>query len=174
MKLVTSMCVIRSYEQTESDVKNLSLAANNKNVWNNLRDYFPHPYTENDAKDFIASSLESEPETTFAITIDNNVIGNIGINLQKDIHKVTAEIGYWIAEEYWEQGILTNALKAFTPYIFNTFTDIHRIHTGVLAYNTGSMRVLEKAGFMFDCVFRKALIKNGVIYDEYRYSKLRD
>lgn len=174
MKIITSKCIIRTFEQTETDVHNLALAANNKNIWNNVRDYFPYPYTTDDAKDFIAFCLESEPETNFAIAVNDKIIGTIGMNLQTDIHRVGAEIGYWISENYWQQGILTATLQSFIPYIFATFPSIHYLYAGVLAYNKGSMRVLEKVGFQLEGISRKALIKNGNIYDEYRYSLVRE
>lgn len=174
MKIITSKCIIRTFEQTEADVHNLALAANNKNIWNNVRDYFPYPYTTDDAKDFIAFCLESEPETNFAIAVNDKIIGTVGINLQTDIHRVGAEIGYWISENYWQQGILTATLQSFIPYIFATFPSIYYLYAGVFAYNKGSMRVLEKVGFQLEGISRKALIKNENIYDEYRYSLVRE
>lgn len=147
----------------------LAKLANNKKVWDNLRDYMPHPYTEQDAETFIALTNGEEPPVTFAITCKGQFCGVIGLVRQSDVYKKTAEIGYWIGEPFWNKGIATAAVKLITEYGLNTL-DLVRIHTGIFEYNTGSMRVLEKNGYQKDGIFKKSVFKNGKIWDEHRFS----
>jgi RimJ/RimL family protein N-acetyltransferase len=85
---------------------------------------------------------------------------------------MSAEIGYFIGEPYWNKGIVTKAVKLITEYGFQHL-GIIRIQTGVFEYNTASQRVLEKCGFVKEGVFRKSVIKQGKLWDEVRYAKLK-
>ncbi len=85
--------------------------ANNRNIWLNLRDGFPHPYSIDDANKFIANALAKKPETSFAIASHKEAIGSIGLTIGKDVHRYTAELGYWLAEPFWGQGIMTEAVR---------------------------------------------------------------
>ena len=154
-----------------TDKNSLALLANNRKIWNNMRDYLPFPYSEKDAEDFINSVKDENPVTTFAIDYKEQFCGVIGLIKQKDVYRLTAEIGYWIGEPYWNKGITTTAAKLITDYGFNKL-QLVRIHTGVFEYNAGSMRVLEKCGYKKDCIFEKSVIKNGQIWNEHRYSKI--
>ena len=139
-------CRIRKWEL--SDAKDLAAALSNRKVQDNLRDGLPYPYTEQDGKDFISAMLSADENETFAfaITVDNMVIGSIGIFRQGNIHRQTAELGYYIAEEYWGKGIMTEAVKQICEYVFAN-SDIIRIYAEPFAYNIASCRALEKAGF---------------------------
>ena len=104
-------CKIRKWKLT--DAKDIAVALSNKKIQDNLRDGLPYPYSEQDGIEFISSMLSaSEDETfSFAITLDDKVIGSIGVFRQQNIHRQTAEMGYYIAEEYWGKGIMTDAVK---------------------------------------------------------------
>lgn len=156
----------------EEDAISLAVHANNKKIWDTVRDFFPHPYTVQDAVDFARFCQTSDSVYNQTIDINGEAVGVIGIVLQSDVHRVTAEVGYWLGEKYWGKGIMTEALKSMTALAFVKY-DLQRLHTGVFANNRASMRVLEKAGYTLDCVFRNAIIKNGNLMDEYRYSFLR-
>jgi len=156
---------------TLSDRKNLALLANNKKVWDNLRDYIPFPYTEKNAEDFIALVKDESPTLTFAIAYKEQFCGVISLIRQADVYRLTAEIGYWIGEPFWNKGIATEAVQFITAYGF-TELELVRIHTGIFEYNKTSMRVLEKCGYTKDGVFEKSVIKNDQIWDEHRYSIL--
>lgn len=134
----------------------------------------PYPYTEQDATDYISAMLsEDENETfAFAITTDNKAIGSIGAFRQKNIHKHTAEIGYYIAEEYWGKGLMTEAVKQICSYIFDK-SNIVRIYAEPFSYNKASCRVLEKAGFLYEGTLRSNAIKNGKTIDMLMYSRLK-
>ena len=142
-------CRIRKWEL--SDAKDLAVALSNKKVQDNLRDGLPYPYTEQDGKEFISAMLSADESETFAfaITVDNMVIGSIGIFRQGNIHRQTAELGYYIAEEYWGKGIMTEAVKQICEYVFAN-SDIIRIYAEPFAYNIASCRVLEKVGFQYE------------------------
>lgn len=165
-------CVLRKWRL--SDAKDLAAALNNEKILNNLRDGLPFPYTERDAHDFIAMMLSSDESSTFAyaITIDDRAVGSIGAFRQGNIHRQTAELGYYLAEEYWGRGIMTEAIRQLCEIVWNT-TDILRIYAEPFAYNTGSRRALEKAGFSFEGVMKNNAVKNGKVLDMALYSLTR-
>mgnify|MGYP001126543772 FL=1 len=165
-------CRIRKWEL--SDAKDLAAALSNRKVQDNLRDGLPYPYTEQDGKEFISAMLSADENETFAfaITVNNMVIGSIGIFRQGNIHRQTAELGYYIAEEYWSKGIMTEAVKQICEYVFAK-SDIIRIYAEPFAYNIASCRVLEKVRFQYDGTLRSNAVKNGKVIDMKMYSLLK-
>lgn len=165
-------CKIRRWELTDAGA--LATALSNKKIQNNLRDGLPYPYTEQDGKKFISTVLAANENDTFAfaVTVNEKVIGSIGAFRQTNIHNKTAELGYYIAEEYWGKGIMTEAVKQLCDYMFS-HTDIIRIYAEPFAYNIGSCRVLEKAGFQYEGTLRSNALKNGRVLDMKMYSKLK-
>ncbi|MDR2720533.1 MAG: GNAT family N-acetyltransferase [Nitrososphaerota archaeon] len=157
-----------------SDDSDLVAAINNKKVVDNLRDGIPYPYTEKDAKEFIGATLAAEKDTqyVFAITYNDKVIGSIGVFRKDNVHRLTAELGYYIAEPYWGRGIMTATVKQVCTYIFEN-TNIIRIFAEIYAHNNASCRVLEKAGFQFEGVLRQNVIKNGQVTDTNMYAILK-
>jgi [ribosomal protein S5]-alanine N-acetyltransferase len=153
------------------DEESLAENANNPKITANVRDSFPHPYTIEDAKFWI--NLAHQQEGNFAIIVNEKAVGGIGILLKEDIYRKNAEIGYWLGEPYWGQGIITEAIKKMVDFTFANY-DIHRIYAGVFEYNLASMRVLEKAGFQFETVLKKSLFKNGQLWDDHVYVKFRN
>jgi RimJ/RimL family protein N-acetyltransferase len=157
----------------DGDEASLAKNADNYHVWRNLRDAFPHPYTLEDAYEWIALCKNEKKPTVFVIDIEGEVAGSVGIVLQKDVHRKNAEIGYWLAEPYWGQGIVTEAVKEMVQYTFTHF-DIYRLYAGIFEYNPASMRVLEKAGFHFETLHRKAVFKENQLWNEHIYVKFRE
>ena len=166
------ICKIRKWEL--SDAADLAAALSNKKVQDNLRDGLPYPYTEQDGRDYILAMLSANEDETFAfaITIDKKVIGSIGIFRQGNIHRRTAELGYYIAEEYWGKGVMTEAVKQACAYVFDK-SDIIRIYAEPFTYNIASCRVLEKAGFQYEGTLRSNAVKNGKVIDMNIYSLLK-
>ena len=166
-------CRIRKWEL--SDAKDLAAALSNRKVQDNLRDGLPYPYTEQDGKEFISAMLSADENETFAfaITVDNMVLGSIGIFRQGNIHRQTAELGYYIAEEYWGKGIMTEAVKQICEYVFGD-SDIIRIYAEPFAYNIASCRVLEKVGFQYEGTLRSNAVKNSKVIDMKMYSLLKE
>lgn len=166
------ICRIRKWAL--SDAKELAAALSNKKVQDNLRDGLPYPYTEQDGTDYISAMLSADENETFAfaITVNEKVVGSIGIFRQGNIHRQTAELGYYIAEEYWGKGIMTEAVKQICGYVFDK-SDIIRIYAEPFVYNAASCRVLEKAGFQYEGTLRSNAVKNGEIIDMKMYSLLK-
>lgn len=152
-----------------NDIDNLVKYANNYNIAKCLTDQFPHPYTLKDGESFLKSIMEDEPAKVLAIEIDGKAAGSIGVFPQSDIHCKNAEMGYWLAEEYWGRGIMTEVIKEMVKYGFQTF-DITRIFARPFGINKASQRVLEKAGFVKEACLPDALFKNGVYMDELIYA----
>lgn len=166
------ICKIRKWEL--SDAADLASALSNKKVQDNLRDGLPYPYTEQDGMDYISAMLSANENDTFAfaITVDNKVIGSIGVFRQENIHRQTAELGYYIAEEYWGRGIMTEAVRQICEYVFDK-SDMIRIYAEPFAYNDASCRVLEKAGFQYEGTLRSNAVKNGKVIDMKMYALLK-
>lgn len=157
-----------------SDAPALAAALNNKKILNHLRDGLPFPYTESDAAAYISAMLSADPNETFAyaVTVEDRAVGSIAAFRQGNIHRQTAEIGYYLAEEYWGQGIMTDAIRQLCGNLFAS-TDILRIYAEPFAYNTGSRRALEKAGFCCEGILKNNAVKNGKVLDMALYSRTR-
>lgn len=166
-------CAIRKWRV--SDKERLAELLNNKKVQDNLRDGLPYPYTPQDGEDFILSMLGADETQTFAfaITLDDRVIGSIGVFRCGNIHFRTAELGYYVGEPYWGKGYATSAVRQVCRYVFEN-TDILRIFADPFAYNTASCRVLEKAGFQFEGTLRSNAVKNGKVLDMRMYALVRE
>ncbi len=166
-------CRIRKWQL--KDAVSLAAALSNKKVQDNLRDGLPYPYTEQDGVDFISAMLSVDENETFAfaITVDDVAVGSIGVFRQGNIHRQTAELGYYIAEKYWGKGIMTEAVKQVCDYVFQK-SDIIRIYGEPFAYNTASLRVLEKAGFQYEGTLRNNAVKNGKVLDMKMYAILKE
>lgn len=159
-------CVLRPFEPADAD--SLTPLANDRDVWLNLRDRFPHPYLREHAVAFIADAMTHDPVRNFAICVDERAVGSISLFPQPDIARVSAEIGYWLGRPFWGRGIMTPAVRAVTRYAIANFA-LTRVYAVIGAHNTGSMRVLEKAGFVREGFLKQSSIKDGVIQDEYLY-----
>jgi [ribosomal protein S5]-alanine N-acetyltransferase len=156
------------------DASQLALIADNKKIADNLRDGFPFPYSIKNAYDWLNIVLpENNPPRFFAITLDNQLVGSIGIVTKSDIYRKNFEIGYFLSEEYWGKGIATRAIKAATSYAFRDF-DIVRIYAEPFSDNVGSRKALKKAGFRLEATLKHNVIKNGIIKDSCIYSVLRE
>jgi [ribosomal protein S5]-alanine N-acetyltransferase len=167
MELELPHCTVRSYRM--NDAVSLALHANNRKIWLNLRDGFPHPYAVEDANVFISRALEMQPEVNFAICVDDIAVGGIGFVLHTDIERISAEIGYWLGEPFWGRGIVTEALTALTAYAIQTH-NLRRVFAVPFAHNKGSARVLEKAGFQLEGCMRNSAIKDGKVLDQLLYA----
>ena len=152
----------------DSDLTSLVKYANNYNIAKYLTNQFPHPYTDEDGRKFISSVANSSPGNVFAIEVNGEAAGAIGIFPQPDIHQKRAEMGYWLAEPFWGNGITTRAIGQMVEYGFKTF-DITRIFSRPFSTNPASQRVLEKAGFVCEARLKNAVYKNGEYMDELIY-----
>jgi len=170
VRLQLRTCEIRSWRA--ADLEPLVRYANNRKIWLNLRDRFPHPYTKTDGQRFIRTMRHARPETAFAIAVEGEAVGGIGFMLQHDVDRASAEIGYWLGEPFWGRGIATDALVAMTRHA----TEAHgltRVFAVPFAHNTASCRVLEKAGYVLEGRLRRSAIKDGRILDQLQYAFIK-
>lgn len=153
------------------DAQALANVANNRNIWNNVRDRLPSPYTVTDALQWISHSKKDTIHTNFAIVYNDEVAGSIGCIRKEDVYRKNIEIGYFIGEQFWGKGIATKAVGLLLEYIIK-HTDAIRIYAEVFEYNKASMKVLQKNGFYLEGIRRKGAIKNNVLVDDYIWVKL--
>jgi ribosomal-protein-alanine N-acetyltransferase len=168
--LVLERCTIRSWRL--DDAAPLAKHANNRKIWLGLRDLFPHPYTIDNANEFLRCELRTQPITNFSIDIDGLAVGGIGIRIGEDVYRHTAELGYWLSEDFWGHGITSEAVPAFSNYCFENFP-LHRIYAEPYANNPASARVLEKAGFVLEGRLKNNVFKDGQILDSLLYAKTK-
>lgn len=163
--------VIRPWQP--GDEARLCRIANNRRVWRNLTDRFPHPYEIQHAREWIARA-DRDPENAqhFAVIADGELAGGVGFERLPDLGARTAEIGYWVGEPFWGRGIATRALLAATARAFASH-DFVRLQATVLAWNPASCRVLEKVGYTLEGRLRSSGFKDGEVCDQLVYATLR-
>jgi len=167
MEIRLTRCTLRPWRR--GDEEDLVRGANDREVWRNLRDAFPNPYTLADAFAWIDRCVEAERPRGLAIEIGGAACGSIGVFPLEDVHRRCAEIGYWLAEEHWGRGIMTEAVAAMTERAFREL-DVVRIQAAVFAWNPASMRVLEKCGYVREGWLRKSVWKDGQLIDSAMYA----
>lgn len=170
MLLQGKTCTIREWRM--SDLASLVRHANNRNIWINLRDRFPHPYLEEHGRKFLEHITTVTPGTVWAIEVDGEAAGGIGIERMTDVERVSAEIGYWLGEPFWNRGVGTEALRLITAEVFRQ-SDLTRLFALPFADNIGSVRVLEKAGYVREGTLRDSAVKDGQLRDQYLYASYR-
>ena len=167
MQIDLRTCQIRSWQL--ADLDSLVEHANNRKIWLNLRDGFPHPYRKSDGREFLRRMRISRPETTFAIAVNGEAIGGVGFSLREDVERVSAEVGYWLGEKFWGRGIATESLVAITRHAIETH-QVTRLFAVPFAWNVASCRVLEKAGYVLEARLRQSAVKDGQLTDQMQYA----
>lgn len=164
---------LRPWRQTDAEA--VAAAANNPHIAANLRNAFPYPYTLADAEWYVNDCIAQgeERQLTRAIIIEGRAAGSIGVFVRDDVYEKSAELGYWLAEEHWGKGIMTEAVRQICREAFDRF-DILRIFAEPFADNLGSRRVLEKAGFAWEGTMRNGVYKNGQVHSYCMYALLRE
>ena len=169
MRLSLKSCTIRDWAL--ADAESLVRHANNRNIWIHLRDRFPHPYHDSHARQFL-ERMTQQNFSVWAIEVDGEAAGGIGLEPLTDVERVSAEIGYWLGEQHWNRGIMTEALRAVTAAAFDRY-GLLRIFALPFADNPGSIRVLEKAGYVVEGRLRQSAIKDGVVRDQVLFATYR-
>lgn len=169
-RIELGVAALRPWQPT--DAASVARHANDRRIWRNVRDRFPHPYTLADADAFLARVCAMQPRTGFAIEVDGEAVGGIGLEPGSDVERRSAEIGFWLGTAFWGRGIMTAAVVATTEHAYQCF-DLCRIHAIVFAWNPASMRVLEKAGYQREGVLRKSVSKDDQVIDSVLYAHLR-
>lgn len=157
---------------TENDAHSIARHADNYNIWRNVRDLFPNPYTIDNALEFIKQAGEFENDIILGIESEGEIVGIIGLHSRPDVYKINMELGFWLGEKYWGRGIMTAAVMEIIKLGFGR-EDVKRIYAEVFEHNTGSCRVLEKAGFKREAILKEAIEKDGIIEDVYIYTQSR-
>jgi [ribosomal protein S5]-alanine N-acetyltransferase len=170
MHLTLSQCTIRPWAQT--DAAALQRHANNRKVSMHLRDRFPYPYEAEQARAFLGWIGGQESPTVWAIDVGGEAVGGIGIEMNTDVERVSAEIGYWLGESFWGRGIASAALTAVTAEAFKRF-EITRLYAVPFADHGASVRVLEKAGYVREGYLRQSAIKDGTLRDQLLFAAYR-
>lgn len=170
IELQSRECIVRSYRP--ADAASLAKHGNNRRIWENLRDRFPHPYTATQAAEYIERILAGADETGFAIEVDGEAVGGISLHPGTDIERIGAELGYWLGEALWNRGITTSAIRLVTDYAFNK-KRLERVFAVPFATNVASCRALEKAGYEREGTMRRSAIKDGRIVDQLLYARVR-
>ena len=172
MLIVLSECTVREWHA--SDAASLAQHANDRRIWLNMRDAFPHPYTLADANAFLVKAAAMSPATWFAVTVHDEAVGGIGYTRHDDVERASAEIGYWLGAAFWGRGIMTAALKAVTAHAFREHPDLRRIYAVPYVTSAASARILEKTGYRLEGRLRQSVVKNGQVLDQFMYSILRE
>jgi len=163
---------LRKWQKT--DAESVALVANNKKIADKLRNAFPFPYSQEDAEFFVNMCMNADETTDLFLAIDvgGKAVGSIGVFVKNDVYCKSAELGYWLGEEYWNNGIVSKAIMQICKLAFEKF-DIVRIFAEPFAFNFGSRKVLEKAGFKLEGILEKSVYKNGEISDSCIYALIK-
>jgi [ribosomal protein S5]-alanine N-acetyltransferase len=164
-------CLLRPL--VPADAESLARHANDREVWRNLRDAFPHPYSVEDARGYIAMSAGRTPQTSFGIVVDGEAAGGVSLRPGADVERASAEIGYWLGRAFRGRGVVTDAVRAATRYAFATL-GMHRVWAVPFEHNAASCRVLEKAGYVLEGRMRRSAIKEGVVMDQWLWAAYDD
>jgi [ribosomal protein S5]-alanine N-acetyltransferase len=156
---------------TIDDLESVTKNANNSNITNFMSDGFPNSIEK--WKSFLEFAVIDESILYLAIEVNGQAVGGIGVSPKKDIMRNNAELGYWLSEDYWRQGIITSAIREIVKLAFAKF-DINRIYATPFETNFASHKVLEKAGFTLEARFKKIVLKNGELLDELVYAIRRE
>lgn len=168
--IVLERSVLRAWSM--DDAPALPKYANNRNVSRCLRDRFPHPYTVDDANEFLQRTTVIQPPINLCLEVNREVAGGIGIELGHDVHRFTGQFGYWLGEPFWGRGIMTEAVGAFIDYCFDRF-QLRRIYAEAFSNNPASARVLEKNGFVLEGIMKNHVCKDGHMLDSLLHARTR-
>lgn len=171
VQIVTPTCILRPPRAEDAD--SIARHANERDIWLNLRDAFPHPYTRANAEGYIAHVSAQSPRTSFLIAVGGEAVGSVSLKPGRDVERAGAEIGYWLAREHWGRGIMTDAVRAVTRYAFESL-GLNRVFAVPFMHNRASARVLEKAGYVREAIMRRSAIKDGTLLDQWLYAAYDD
>ncbi|HTH30175.1 MAG TPA: GNAT family N-acetyltransferase [Lacibacter sp.] len=158
----------------ENDLAPLVSLANNKEIYDQVRDLFPHPYTLEDGKYWLSVNVGITPVLNFVIEVDGQFAGSIGMVPQTDVYRCNMEIGYWLGQAFWGNGVATKAVELIVNLIWHQYPHVQRIYANTYESNEASQQVLRKNDFILECVHKKGVIKNNKLLDEYVWVKFRD
>ena len=168
MEIQCSQFKIRTWKH--SDAPSLALYANNPNIAKQLPDAFPQPYQLKDAEGYINFCLENYPKSLLAIDVDDQAVGTIGFKDVQAGENELIEMGYWLGEPFWGQGIITEAIGKLLQY-GRDHLQIRQVKAFVFDGNEASKRALVKNGFELIGIDKESEMKAGRAIDQYVYKK---
>ncbi len=169
MRFDCGNAVVRPWQ--DGDRASIVRFGNNRKVWRNLRNRFPHPYTDADATAWLAFARSHPDKAGWAIEVEGQAVGGISVVPLEDVHARCAEVGYWLGEPYWGRGIMTAVVRRMTDHALGD-PGFLRLEAPVFAWNLSSMRVLETCGYVREGVLRKSVFKDGEVIDCVLYAKV--
>jgi ribosomal-protein-alanine N-acetyltransferase len=170
--IACGICTLRPWQLSDRDA--LIANADSREVWRNLWDTFPRPYSASDADEFLAEYAQPRSREGFwAVDVEGEAIGSLSLMRGTDVERLGAEIGYWIGEKHWGRGIVSRAVKVVTDVAFEQ-TDLMRLFAPVYCWNKPSMRVLEKAGYLREGVLTRSAFKDGMLIDRVLFARTRE
>lgn len=169
VELIGMRCTVRGF--IAADAACIAAVANDRRIWLQLRDLFPHPYYLADAEEYIGRVASVDPPRSLAIVVDGCAVGGVGLQLMTDVNRHSAEIGYWLGAAYWGRGIATEAVTLVTDWAFGAHR-LLRIFAQPFAANFASRRVLEKAGYEMEGTMKRSAIKDREVRDQCLYARL--
>lgn len=169
--LVLSRCVLRTWRH--DDLESLVRNANDPRVAATVRDLFPHPYTREEGQRWLEHATSAGRQFNRAIDVGGEAVGGIGMEPGQDVHAIRAEIGYWLGHAYWNRGIMSEAVDAFSRHLLEE-RGLIRLEAPVFETNPASARVLEKSGYALESTQRRAALKAGRVIDVWMYVRLAE
>lgn len=163
-------CTLRPWRPTDKPA--LVLHANDRSIWRNLTDMFPHPYTEADAEAWFHIASQPGPSLQLAIALEDEAVGGIGLRAGAGVYRKTAQFGYWLGQAFWGRGLATAAARTMRQHAFS-HTEFVRLEAPVFAWNPASMRVLQKAGFYQESIRESSVFKDGQLISSFMYVAVR-
>ncbi len=172
MPLLIDQSDLRLRPFVPGDAPALARHANDPAVARHLRERFPQPYAEADAAGWIGYLLRGDgDDVAYAIEVDGEAAGCIGVVLQHDVHRHSAELGYWLGQRYWGRRIMRRVVPVFCDWASEAL-GLRRIYATVFCSNPASARVLEHSGFRLEGILRDAVFKHGGFIDEWMYARV--
>ena len=172
MELVLKRSTIRPWRL--DDAESLAKHANNrKNLASRERDLFPHPDTIQDAHEFLQRTISEQPEMKSGRSRwTAQPLAGSAFYPGEDVYRYTATMGYWLGDQFWGRGVMTDVVAAVSDFCFDNFP-LRRISAEVFANNPASARVLEKAGFTFEGRLKNNVVKDGQVLDSLLYARTK-
>ncbi len=174
---------------TLADAEALMRLGDDRDVWRNLRDKFPHPFTAPAADLWLAERIDDQDVTnwsrkSFAIWCHDGLTGGVHLRRRDDVHRICADLAFWVGRPFWGRGIAKAAVRAATAYAFDILL-LERVQVFVFdwtAESTGATegpgyaeaaRVLENAGYTLEGRLRHYTLKDGQYGDALLYARLK-
>lgn len=170
MEIILTNAKLRPWQ--ENDAFALAKHANNKKIADNMRDGFPFPYTIDDAQRWLNMAMKETRHVLLAIEVNGEAAGGIGIIFKDNVYRLSAEIGYWLGAAHWRKGITSEAISKLSDHVFAN-TGIVRLYAEIFSPNIPSMKTIEKAEYNAEAINKNAVFKNGELYDQHVYCRLK-